>query len=99
MAVRRLRAAVTQQERRQRDRGDSDRDVDEEDPRPAEIGRDHAAQQDAGSRAAPRSGAVDPERAVALVALGERRHQERERSRSEQRASQSLQRAEADERA
>ena len=33
------------------------------------------------------------------MALGERRHEERERSRSEQRASQSLQRAEADERA
>jgi hypothetical protein len=44
-------------------------------------------------------GAVDPERAVALAPLGERRHQERERSRSEQRASQSLQGAEADERA
>ena len=99
MAVRPLRAAVTQQERRERDRSEPDRDVDEEDPRPAEIRRDDAAKQDARGRAAARGGAVDPERTVALVTLGERRHQERERSRREQRASQPLQRAEAHERA
>ena len=58
-----------------------------------------AAEQDARGRAAAGGRAVDAEREVPLAALGEGRHQQRERGRCEQRAAEALQSAEGDERA
>ena len=87
-----------QEQRRQHDGRDPDRDVDEEDPRPAQVRGQHAAEQHADGRAGAGSGAVDPEREVPLAALGERGHQQRERRRREQRAAEALEGAEADQR-
>ena len=98
MAVFENGSALAQQERGQRDRDQGDRDVDEEDPGPAQVGREHAAEQDADGGTATCGGAVDSERAVALAALGEGRHQERERGRCKQRAAEPLQGAERDQR-
>ena len=99
VAVTEVGAALAQQERRERCRGDADGNVDEEDPRPAQVAGEDAAEQHAGGGAATRGGAVDPERAVAVAAFGERGHQERQRSRREQRAAEPLQGAERDQRA
>ena len=96
--MRQFRAALAQQKRRQRDRRDPHRNVDEEDPRPAEVRREQAAQQDARRRTAARSRTVDAEREVALAALRECRHQERERRGSEQCPAEPLQPAECDQR-
>ena len=93
-----IRAALPQEHRREGDRGECDRDVDEEDPGPAQVRRQHAAEEDADCRAASGCTAVDAERDVAVAALAERRHQERERGRGEQRATEALQGAEGDER-
>jgi hypothetical protein len=54
------------------------------------------AEQDADRGAAPGGRAVDPQREVALAAFGEGRHQQRESRRREQRATEALQRTEAD---
>ena len=90
--------ALAQEERRRRDHDDADRDVQEEDPRPREVGREHAAEQHAGRAAAARGRAPDAEGAVALAPLGEGRDQDRERGGGQQRAAESLQRAEDDQR-
>jgi MFS family permease len=99
VAVGEVGPALAQHERGDQDRGDADRDVDEEDPGPAEVRGEHAAEEDARGRAAARGGAVDPEREVALPALGEGGHQERERGRRHQRAAEALEGAEGDQRA
>ena len=57
-----------------------------------EVRGQDAAEQDAGRGAAARGGAVDAEREVALAALGEGRHQERQRRRREERAAEALNR-------
>ncbi len=99
MAVRQVSPALAEQHRRQRDRRDGHGHVDEEDPRPAQVRGEHAAEQDAHRGAAPGGRAVDAEREVALAALGEGRHQQRERGRGEQRAAEALEAAEGDQRA
>ena len=81
------------------DGGDADRDVDEEDPRPAQVARQQAAEQHADGGAATRGCAVDAEREVALAALGEGGDEERERGRREQRSAEALEGAERDQRA
>src|SRR5205807_10547441 len=91
--------ALAQDERSEQCRTHADWDVDEEDPRPAQVAREDAAEEDAGGGAASRRRAVDAERAVALASLRERRHQQGERGRREQRAAEALQRAKTDERA
>ena len=63
-----------------------------------EGARQHAAEQDASRGAAARDRAPDPEREVALAALGEGRRQDRQRGRREQRCAEALQRAEDDQR-
>ena len=75
-------AALLEQDRRQDEGRHADRDVDEEDPLPAERVREDAAEQDArrGTEAADR--APDAERDVALAALGERRREDRQRRRA-----------------
>ena len=98
VAVGQVRAALTEQHRRQNDGRDADRNVDEEDPGPAQVRREQPAEQDAGGGAAPRGRAVDPEREIPFPAFREGRHQQRERRRSEQRAAETLQRAERDQR-
>src|SRR5207237_6645449 len=97
-AVREIRATLTQQDGRECYRRDPDRDVDEEDPGPAQVRREQAAEQDADRRAASRGGAVDAEREVALAAFGEDRHQEGQSRRREQRATESLDRPKRDQR-
>src|SRR3954452_13065061 len=92
-------AAFRQERRGERDRGDGNWNVDEEDPRPREIGREYAAQEDTDRGAAARHGSVEPEREVAVAALGEDRHQQRERGRRHERAAEPLNRPEDDERA
>ena len=93
-----LRAAFLQQHGSESDRGDADRDVDEEDPRPVQVRGQDAAEQDADRCAATRGGAVDPEREIPLAALCKRGHQERERGGREQRAPEALHCAERDQR-
>ena len=77
----------------------ADRHVDEEDPLPAEVLGQHAAGEhaDRGARAADR--APDPERLVALGALLERRHDDRERGRRDDRRAEALNGARADQHA
>src|SRR6266545_2537877 len=94
-----LRPALAQEGRGQPDHERSDRDVGEEDPGPAEAARQCAAEEDAGRAAAAGCGAPDPERGVALAALGEGRGQDRQRRRGEQRRAEPLERAERDQRA
>ena len=98
VAVVELGAALAQEPEAGDEHGDPDRDVDEEDPRPAEDARQDAAEQHAGGAAAAGDGAPDAESGVALTAFGEDRRQERERGGSEQRGAEALQRAEHDQR-
>ena len=92
-------AALVHEPRREREHERADRNVDEEDPRPAERARERAAEQHAGRAAAARDRAPDAEREVALAAFLERRRQDRQRGRREQRRAEPLQRAERDQRA
>ena len=73
--MRHVGTALLQEQRRQSDRCDADRHVDEEDPGPAQVRREQAAEQDPCGRAAPGCGTVDPEREIAFAALREPRHQ------------------------
>ena len=76
--------------RREREHERSDRDVDEEDPLPAEVLREDAAEEhaDRGARAAER--APDAERLVAVCALLERRRHDRQGRRRDDRRAESL---------
>src|SRR5262249_27852581 len=92
-------AALSEQDGRQREAEQADRDVDEEDPLPAQrVGQD-AAEQDAGDRADRADRAPEAEGGVALLALGEGRGQDGERRGRDQGRSEALQRAGADQRA
>ena len=91
--------ALAQQDGREQGGSDADRNVDEEDPRPAEVARQDAAQQHAGGRAASGGCAVDAEREVAVASFGEQGHEERERRRREQCPAEPLDGAERDQRA
>ena len=92
-----LDAALAQQARGQQDRGEADRRVDEEDPLPADVLGEDAAEQHADRAAGTRDGAPDCERLVALLALGERRREDRERRRGDHRAAEALDGARRDE--
>jgi hypothetical protein len=98
-AVREVGAALAQEGRSDHDRTQADGNVDEEDPRPAQVRGQQPAEQHPDGGTAAGGGAVDPERAVAVATLGEGRHQQRQRRGSEQRASEALHRSEDDERA
>jgi hypothetical protein len=75
-----LRLRVRRKEHTAReDRGDSDRDVDEEDPVPAEELREHAAEQHTGGPAAGEDEADRPHRLGTLGRLGEQDHDQRQR--------------------
>src|SRR5205823_2372418 len=79
------------------ERGDADRDVDEEDPRPRERLRQPTAEHETEGRAADGDRCPDAERLRALLSLGEGRRDDRERGRRDESRAQTLQRAEADE--
>jgi hypothetical protein len=74
-------------------RDDSDRDVDEEDPLPAQHVGQHAADEGARGAAGRAHRAPYRERAVALGALAEGRGEDGERRRRHDRAAQTLERA------
>ena len=91
--------ALAQEDRAQHEHERADRDVHEEDPRPAERTRQSAAEEHAGRRAATGDSTPDAEREVALASFLERRRQDRERGRREQRRPEPLCGAERDQRA
>src|SRR6266508_4082277 len=78
VAVGELGAALTEQPRSEPDDERADRDVDEEDPRPAEAAGQCPSEEDAGGSAAARDGAPDTECKVALASLAEDGGQDRE---------------------
>ena len=75
---------------------DPDRHVDEEDPAPRERLRERAAQHEPDGGAADGDRGPDSERPRTLLALGERRRDDRERRRRDERGAETLERAEAD---
>jgi hypothetical protein len=93
-----VRAALTQEHRCEQCCRDSDGDVDEEDPRPAQVAREEPAEQDADRGAATGRRAVDAEREVALAPFGERGDEQRQRGGREQRSAEPLEGAERDQR-
>ena len=78
------------------EREHADRNVDEEDPRPGERLRQPAAEHEAEGRAADGDRGPDAERLRALLPLGERRRDDRERGGGDESGPEALQRAEAD---
>jgi len=86
-----------QQAARERQDGQPDRDVDEEDPAPPRDLGQGAARDEAGRGAEPEQRGPDAERAGALAALGERRHEDRQGGGGQQRGAEALQPARADE--
>jgi len=90
--------ALPEEAWRQNEHQDADRHVDEEDPRPAERAHEHPAEEDAGRGTAARNGSPDPQREVALAALAEGGHQDRERGRGDERRAEPLNRSEDDQR-
>ena len=91
-------AALAQQPRAQRDHGERDRHVDEEDPLPAEPVGDRAADQPRGGGADAADRGPDAERLVALGALLERGRQDRQRGRRHDRRRHALHDAGGDQR-
>jgi hypothetical protein len=90
--------ALAQQERRESENSDACRNIDEEDPRPAERARERPAEQHAGGTAAPGCGAPDAEREISLASLAEGCGEDRECGGREQRGAEPLQRTESDQR-
>ena len=86
------RPALAQEHGRERQRERSHRDVDEEDPLPAQAVDDGPTDQPCGRAAEPAEGAPDPERLVALRALVEDRRDDREGGRRHDGRADSLQR-------
>ncbi len=82
----------------QRDRGEGDGNVDEEDPLPAEEVREDTAEQNARGGAEATDGPPDSERDVALAALAEGRRQNRESGRGDDRGPEALKRPGGDQR-
>ena len=68
----------------------ADRNVDEEDPRPAQGAGQRAAKQHASRTAAAGGGAPDPEGEIALATFPEGRRQDRQGRRRQQRRTESL---------
>ncbi len=89
---------LLQQHRREHHRRRADRHVDEEDPRPAEVARQHSAREDADCRAGAGDRAPDAERRVPLLALGEGRREDREGGGRDDRGAESLHGAGRDQR-
>ena len=89
-------AALGQEQAREREPEQADRHVDEEDPLPAQCARQDTAEQDAGNRAEGADPAPGAEGGVSFLPLGEGRHQDRERGRSDQRRTEPLEPARAD---
>ena len=79
------RAALAQEHQAQGGHDGCDGHVDEEDPLPAQPGRDRAADQPRGGPADGAGRAPDPERPVALGALREGGHEDRQRGRGHDR--------------
>jgi hypothetical protein len=73
-----LPAAFWQEENGGNDRGDADRDVDEQHPSPRQVGGQHAAQNHAEGAAEAGDRRPGTERAVPLLALAERGHDDRQ---------------------
>jgi hypothetical protein len=90
VAVARLDAALRDDPLRQSEDERSDRDVDEEDPLPAEVLDEDAAEQHAGGRAGAAERAPDPEGLVSLGPFGERRRHDRERGGGDDRCPETL---------
>ena len=82
-----------QQPQRGQVHGDADRDVDEEDPVPAEHVGEDAAEQHADRPAARQHEAEDAHRLRALGGLGEHHHDQRQRDRRDDGAAEALDRA------
>ena len=80
-AVRVRVARLRNEAERERERRDADGHVDEEDPRPGEVLRQSAAEDEADGRAADRDRGPDGQRAGALGAFLEGRRDDRERGR------------------
>src|SRR6266540_1366915 len=85
-----LAPALPNDPRRQREHERSNRNVDEEDPLPPQVLRQHAAGEHADGGAAAAERTPDPERLVPVRALLEARHHDRERRRRDDRAAESL---------
>ena len=66
--------ALGEQAGRDQEDGESDGDVDEEDPLPAEALRHRPTNQQAGGRTDPAQTPPDPQRPVPIGALGKHRH-------------------------
>ena len=98
VTMRHVEPALPQEQRRRGYDDGGDGEVDEEDPRPAEVGRQHPAEQDACGAAAPGRCSPDAEGDVALSPLRKDRHQDRQRSGREQRAAEPLEGAKRDQR-
>ena len=81
------------------DDGDPDRDVEDEDRRPVEGLGEDAAEQGAGRAADPAHRRPEPERPVALGALGEGGGDDRQAGGGDHRGAEALQRAGADQQA
>jgi hypothetical protein len=90
--------ALREQERRQNQRGNSNRDVDPEDPLPREEVGEDAAEEHTGCRPEPADRPPRAERDVPLTAFLEGPHEDGQRSRSDRRSAEPLKRSESDQR-
>ena len=93
------RPALAQEPRADGEDGHADRQVDEEDPRPAQVRGEDAAEQHADGAADAGDRTPHGERDVPVAPLAEGGDDDRERCRREQRAAQALQRPRDDQRA
>jgi hypothetical protein len=96
--LRRRRPALAKEERREREGGHADGDVDEEDPLPAEAVDNRAADQPSRGRPDPAQSPPDPERLVALGPLLEGGRDDRECARGHDRRPDALEGTRADQR-
>jgi hypothetical protein len=83
-ARRRIRAGFLDRDGGQRERGQPDRDVDEEDPAPAQVLAEQPAEQWADRQGEGADGAPDADGGRALPALGEGRGDDRQGGRRDQ---------------
>ena len=91
-----LGAAARYEAHREEHGGEADRHIDEEDPRPGEGLREDAAEQQADGGAAGGEPGPQAQRLALVVAVGERRVDDRQRRRGDERRPDPLQRARAD---